>query len=88
MHGDSSIGQQVFQLKRFHQVCVPHHAAVLDAHILKGGNTLVNLLTAVLKRLLGPENCCITLQQTIIQYLRELVVSPNRFRCFGLWGYD
>ena len=64
VHGDSSIGEQVFQLYRFAQVCVPHHAAVLDAHILEGRHTLINLLAAILQCLLSPEHCCIILQQS------------------------
>lgn len=63
VHSDSCIGEQVLQLYGFTQVCVPHHAAVLNADVLKGGHTLINLLAAILQRLLGSEDCSIILQQ-------------------------
>ena len=65
VHGNSSIGQQILQLKRLNQIGVPHHAPVLDANILKGCNTLIDVLAAILQRLLGPEDCSIRLQHTI-----------------------
>jgi len=62
VHGDGSVGQQILQLQSFTQVSVPYHAAVLNAHILKGGHTLVNVLASILQSLLGPEHGCVILQ--------------------------
>lgn len=62
VHGHGSVGQQILQLQSFTQVSVPHHAAVLDAHILKGGHTLVDVLASILQSLLGPEHGCVILQ--------------------------
>ena len=64
VHCDRSVAQQVLQLQSFNKVGVPDHAAILNAHILKGCYTLINLLAAILQGFLCPEHCCIILHKT------------------------
>ena len=78
MHCDSSIGEQIFQLQGLAQVCVPHHAAVLNAYVLKGRYTVINVLAAVLQGLLGSEDCCI-----ILRHKQDLKPAASFCKCMN-----
>ena len=73
VHCNGSIAQQVLQLQGLNKVGVPDHAAILNAHILKGCYTFINLLAAVLQGFLCPEHCCIILQNTQVKYWQQII---------------